>query len=177
MSPESRRLVNGVKARMDGQGDDFAMTHRGMQRDLYFTDVDACIELWGELDIDGEDRHFFEYCIAERGRLVETAVVAWFDRKRPRADKCLADESIMRSRHRFMGLCRDLGQVYPVRPRFFWVCGSSGPWDVLEWDVATGRHKPMLHVHHDNIGRIWRESLEIFKDRDAMLKWLRGGKL
>lgn len=173
---EGDRQPNGVRRRIDGHGDDFAEAHRTMQRDLYFTDVDARSELWGQLVVEKEDECFFEYCVTARHGLIETAVTAWFDRKKLRADKCLMNENMMRSRHQFMGLCRDLGKIYPVRPRFFWICGSTDPWDVLEWDVATGRHKPMMIVHYDNIGRIWRESLQIFKDRDVMLEWLRRGK-
>lgn len=164
-----------VRPRIDGRGDDFANAHRLAHRDLYFTDVDARIELWGQLAIHGEDQEFFEYCIASNGQRIETAIVAWFDRKKPRFDWCEQNEVMMRTRHPFMGLCRDLGRVYPVTPRFFWICGSSGPWDLVEWNPMNGLRMRTQLLQTDSINEAWKE-LELLSDRRIMLRWLQRGK-
>lgn len=134
------RMENGVKARGDGGGDSWALAHRsGVPRNFYMQDVDGVV---GSLCFQHHcaDSLFCEYTYGRRVGPTETAqdfgVVALFDRKATLALARDAKNTLSRTFYLFQ--CRVFREYQGIAPRFFYVCGTDGPWTVIELDIDTG---------------------------------------
>ena len=136
------RNDQGVKKRVDGKGDPWAKAHRDeLGKRFVMSDMDGYFGHFGFAANTG-DRLFMEYVPDEwrnHDRLIrQFAVVAMFDRKTTEAWAFHSEN--MLSRAFYLWLCRTLGGLQPVPPRFFYIVGTDAPpWQMIELDIETGR--------------------------------------
>jgi hypothetical protein len=157
----SSRLANGVRIRVDGQGDPWANAHReALGNKFYLQDIDALfgMEVFGA---NTGDRLFLEYepdSYENKANVIrEFAMVAMFDRKSTlpwaRSPQCCLSRGV------YLWMCRALRAQQPKAPKFFLVVGrDSPPWQMVEIDIDTGDeiNEPMS-IDADSFQRVWQQ--------------------
>jgi len=139
---QTPRNAQGVKERLDEQGDAWANQHRkSTPRDYYLQDVDA---MFGAVFFGHNtgEKVFLEYVpdnYKNRTSKVRSfALVAMFDRKASRWAAFSNYNTV--SCALYLWLCRVIGQSQPKQPRFFYVIGGdTPPWTMIEINIETGQ--------------------------------------
>ena len=170
----TERNNQGIKVRLDGAGDSWANQHReSLPKEFYFQDVDA---LFGTVVFGHNtgERLFLEYVpdnYKNRNNQVrEFGVVAIFDRKSSR-NAAFGNHNRV-SMGLYLWLCRSLGKIQPIKPKFFFVIGGqSPPWTMIEIDIETGEKIREAIIDTSDWSNIWAE-LELIDLRNEIVKWL-----
>lgn len=136
------RLRNGVKRRVDGGGDAWALAHRSLGTGIQMNDVDAIFgfEAFGA---NTGEKLFLEYEPDNYERRLEVirehAVIALFDRKT--TEGAAFSENNRRSFSLYLHMCRTIAAAQAYPPRFFFCIGNQAPpWRLMEIDITTGSH-------------------------------------
>jgi len=169
-----QRDGNGVRRRVDGQGDGWAKAHRdGLGATFNMNDVDGLIGMVGFAANTG-DRLFMEYVpnnYANRARLIRSfATVGLFDRKSSR-DYALSQSNRV-ALSWYLDLCRRLGQTQPIPPKFFLVIGrDQPPWEMIELDIRTGDIAAEHTLTDMNWKEIWQQA-GLVALRNELRRWI-----
>lgn len=164
----------GNKVRRDGGGDPWADEHRTKLDKCYMADVDYIVSLT-LTGVDSEDKSFHEFA-TKRGsfkpsRKRKHATVAIFDRAATKEIALGDKKAFTLSQH--LDLCERLGEVQPVAPKFFFVCGhrNAPSWLVIEMDIYTGEELQERTLSSTDWEQDWRE-LGLLKQRATLQNWL-----
>ena len=138
-SNEDRRLDNGVRRRMDGEGEPWSEAHRKLPRDFHMQDIDA---MYGMVQIakNASDQLFAEY-VTDSGDTIddvtrEFGLVALFDIKSTRQALDNAQRSL--STKWYAWLARVVAAHQEVAPKFFFVLDQEDSYHYVESDIQTG---------------------------------------
>jgi hypothetical protein len=147
----SDRLPNGVKRRMDGEGDGWAAAHRSLDdagdingiKDIGFpmNDVDVMFGFQA-FGMNTGDKLFVEYQPdgwPNRSKFIrQFAVVALFDRKFTENAAFSSANRVSTAYH--LWICRTFATCQAYPPRFFYsIGGQTPPWVMVELDITTGQ--------------------------------------
>lgn len=174
------RLQNGVKVRVDGNGDGWSNAHRGLGNNIFMQDVDASFGFMTFGHNTGESL-FLEFVPDDyrknRDRVIRNfGVVAMFDRKRTEA-KAFDNSSVL-SRAVYLWQCRVFSANQPVQAKFYYVIGSNEPpWKMIELDIETGDRIGIDRVIGSTGSVEWTElwqELGLFNIRREIGRWLAG---
>lgn len=170
---------NGVRNRVDGQGDAWANGHRAkLGSGDYIQDVDAFfgMQVFGH---NTGERLFLEYEPDDYTNRLNTirrfAVVAMFDRKS--APEVAYSHSNAVSLALYLYVCRVFAEAQPLPPKFFYVFGAAdrGPWKMQEVDIFTGEHADdclWVDSHDPSWRDVWN-ALGLGPLRAELSKWVR----
>lgn len=156
----TERNSQSVKVRLDGAGDGWANQHReSLAKKFYIQDVDA---LFGTVVFGHNtgEALFLEYVPDNyqnrRKTIREFGVVAIFDRKS--SERAAFGNHNLVSMGLYLWLCRMLGRVQTIKPKFFFVIGGqSPPWTMIEIDIETGEEMRRRDVDTSDWNSIWNE--------------------
>ena len=168
---------NGVRSRIDGQGDGWALAHRDLGPTFNMHDVDAMFGVCAFGQNTGE-KLFLEYVPDNYQNRFKTirkfGYVALFDRKS--SMQALMAERNKLSTAFYLSLCRTLGLSQPVMPKFFYVIGGQEPpWIIREVDIETGELLDNVAELHNAGNNDWRrvwKCLGLIELRETIRKWV-----
>jgi len=164
------RNRSGIKERLNGAGDAWANQHReSLGSNFYIQDVDAMFGTFVFGHNTGE-RLFLEYVPDSYknryNKVREFGVVAIFDRKSSR-NAAFGNHNRV-SMSLYLWICRSLGKMQGVNPKFFFVIGGqSPPWEMIEIDIDTGEELQTTEVDTSSWQPIW-EALGLARMRDEV---------
>lgn len=171
------RNPQGVKKRLDKQGDAWADQHRrSTPKDFYLQDVDA---MFGAVVFGHNtgEKLFLEYVpdnyVNRDKRIRKFGVVAIFDRKT--SEQAAFSNHNMVSCALYLWLCRSLGELQPSPPKFFYVIGNQEPpWTMIEVDTTTGMETGTRKRLDGSDWRATWETLGLASLRHELVQWLQG---
>jgi hypothetical protein len=171
-------LSNGVKARRDGAGDEWAKQHRSLGPTYNMQDMDALFGVTAFGQNTGE-RLFLEYVpdnYQNRTSVIRNfGVVAMFDRKQ--SEPYAFSRSNAVSTAFYLYQCRIHAKVQPngLTPKFFFVIGGqSPPWKMIEIDIFSGKKTGLEAVICDgerDWKRVWT-TLGLHQLRQEIRRWI-----
>ena len=168
-----QRDSNGVRLRVDGQGDGWALAHRTLGPAFNMTDIDGIMGVVAFAANTGE-RLFMEYVPdSYRNRfdmIRRYADVAMYDRKATR-EYAFSDANRV-SLSWYLCHCRKLALAQPKGPKFFFVIGRDvPPWELIELDIKTGEVIQEHTLTEMNFRQIW-QTAGLATLRNELRKWI-----